>query len=194
MGVLLFYVGLAGLLTLEEAGLFLLPGDISLVAAGLNGAQGYSVLAFSWIVASLGMVAGASILFHGVQRTEASSRVLPRRAIDLIHRHHVLGVFVARLVPGLRNATVFAAASARLPYRQFLYGLLPAAMLWSGALLALGWFGGAAMLAAFGNLHHSPLLKVVSFGVILAVIAFVWTRLRPPKSAGVTRRERESAS
>ncbi len=193
MGVLLFYIGLAGLLTLEEAGLFLLPGDISLVAAGLNGSQGYSVIVFSWIVASLGMVAGATMLFYGVRRTDASSRVLPQRAVNLIHRHHITGVFVARLVPGLRNASVFAAASARLPYRQFIYGLVPAAMIWSAALLALGWFGGAAMLAAFGSLHHSPLLKVISFAIILMVIAFVWSRLRPEKRR-VTHSKNEPAS
>ncbi|HEX6507619.1 MAG TPA: hypothetical protein VF221_08315, partial [Chloroflexota bacterium] len=80
-------------------------------------------------------------------------------------------------VPGLRNATVFAAASARLPYRTFLLGLVPAAMLWSGLLLALGWFGGQAMLAAFSQLHQSPLLKIVSLGLLLAVVGFLWLRL-----------------
>lgn len=193
MGALLFYIGLAGLLTLEEAGLFLLPGDISLVAAGLNGSQGYSVVFFSWIVSWLGMVAGASVLFHGVRRTDASSRLLPRRAVDLIHRHHVSGVFAARLVPGLRNASVFAAAGARLPYKQFVSGLVPAAMIWSGVLLALGWFGGAAMLAAFGSLHHSRLLQVVSFAAILSVIAFVWSRLRAERTNNYSHRETERA-
>ncbi|HEY8685644.1 MAG TPA: hypothetical protein VIO57_08565 [Chloroflexota bacterium] len=178
MAALLFYIGLGALLTLEEAGVFFLPGDISLVAAGLHGAQGGSIIFFSWIAGSLGMVIGSSILFHGVSQADSVSRVVPVRVVALIHRHQVKGVAIARLVPGLRNATVFAAAGARLPYRTFLLGLVPAALVWSGLLLALGWFGGAAMLAAFGQLHHSPFLKLLSFGLLLAAIVYLWVRLK----------------
>jgi membrane protein DedA with SNARE-associated domain len=186
MSVLLFYVGLAGLLTLEEAGVFLLPGDISLVAAGMHGAQGDSFILISWIASSLGMMAGASILFQAVQRTSASSRVLPQRAKDLIHRHGIWGVALARLVPGLRNAAVFAAAGSEISYRRFLYGLVPAALLWSGLLLTLGWFGGAAILAGFGAMHHSHGLKIISFVLLLAAVVYIWFRLRPEKSRKVS--------
>lgn len=178
MGALLFYLGLGALLTLEEAGVFFLPGDISLVAAGLHGAQGGSVVLISWLVASLGMVVGSSVLFHGVWQSRSVGRVVPVRVVALIHRHQVKGVALARLVPGLRNATVFAAAGARLPYRTFLLGLVPAALVWSGLLLALGWFGGAAMVATFGQLHHSPFLKLLSFGLLLAAAVYLWVRLR----------------
>jgi membrane protein DedA with SNARE-associated domain len=178
MAALLFYIGLGALLTLEEAGVFFLPGDISLVAAGLHGAQGGSIVFISWIAGSVGMVVGSSILFHGVSQANSVSRVVPVRVVALIHRHQVKGVAIARLVPGLRNATVFAAAGARLPYRTFLLGLVPAALVWSGLLLALGWFGGAAMLATFGQLHHSPFLKLLSFGSLLAVVVYLWIRLK----------------
>jgi membrane protein DedA with SNARE-associated domain len=178
MAALLFYLGLGALLTLEEAGVFFLPGDISLVAAGLHGAQGGSIVFISWIAGSLGMVIGSSILFHGVSQADSVSRVVPVRVVALIHRHQVKGVAIARLVPGLRNATVFAAAGARLPYPTFLLGLVPAALLWSGLLLALGWFGGAAMLAMFSQLHHSPFLKLLSFGLLLAAVIYLWIRLK----------------
>jgi membrane protein DedA with SNARE-associated domain len=184
---LLFYVGLGALLTLEEAGVFLLPGDISLVAAGLHAAPHPLGLAISWLFGSAGMVLGASVLFHGVGYTSVFDRVMPERARELIRRHGTTGVLVARLIPGLRNATVFAAASARMPFPRFLQGLVPAALIWSGVLLLLGWFGGSAMLAAFGALHHAPVLKFVSLGLLLFVIAFVWLRLRsadPSDSAG----------
>lgn len=178
MAVLLFYFGLGALLTLEEAGVFFLPGDISLVAAGLHSAQGDSIIFISWIAGSAGMIIGSSILFHGVSQSSSVGRVVPVRVVSLIHRHPIKGVAIARLVPGLRNATVFAAAGARLPFRTFLYGLIPAALVWSGLLLALGWFGGAAMLAAFGQLHHSPFLKLLSFGLLLAAAVYLWVRLR----------------
>lgn len=178
MAALLFYIGLGALLTLEEAGVFFLPGDISLVAAGLHSAQGESIVFISWMAGSVGMILGSSILFHGVSQSDSVGRVVPVRVVALIHRHRVKGVAVARLVPGLRNATVFAAAGARLPYRTFLYGLVPAALVWSGLLLALGWFGGAAMLATFGQLHHSPFLKLLSFALLLGAALYLWIRLR----------------
>jgi membrane protein DedA with SNARE-associated domain len=187
MVALLFYIGLGALLTLEEAGVFFLPGDISLVAAGLHSAQGGSIVFISWIAGSAGMIIGSSILFHGVSQSDSVGRVVPVRVVSLIHRHQVKGVAVARLVPGLRNATVFAAAGARLPYRTFLFGLVPAALVWSGLLLALGWFGGAAMLATFGQLHHSPFLKLLSFGLLLAAAIYLWIRLRKADDSEVER-------
>lgn len=178
MTILLLYFGLAALLTVEEAGVFLLPGDISLVAAGLHASPNPAILLFSWLAGSAGMILGASALFHGVQRSGSFKRVLPHRVRRLIRRHGVWGVAAARLVPGLRNATVFAAASAHMRYRQFLWGLVPAALVWSGALLLLGWFGGSAMLAAFGVFHHSRVLEIASLSLLFSIVAFIWYRLR----------------
>jgi membrane protein DedA with SNARE-associated domain len=174
---LLFYLGLGAVLTLEEAGVFLLPGDISMVAAGMHGAQGDSFVLISWIVSSAGMVLGASILYHAVHRTRAAKRILPARVRRLVQRHGVWGLAVARLIPGLRNATVFAAASSRLSYRRFLCGLVPAALVWSALLLALGWFGGQAMLAAFHGFQHSHLLTAISISLLVAAAVFVAVRI-----------------
>lgn len=178
MTALLFYAGLLALLTLEEAGVFLLPGDISLVAAGINASQGDSHIALSWLFAGAGMVAGATVLYHAVGASDTLGRALPVRVVQLVHRHHVWGVFLARLIPGLRNATVFAAAGSNLPYRTFLIGLVPAAFLWSGALLLAGFFGGSAVLSLFGVLHHSRTLKVVSIALLLGVAIALFIRLR----------------
>lgn len=178
VAALLFYLGLGALLTLEEAGAFFLPGDISLVAAGLHASQGDSIVFASWAIAAVAMTVGASLLYHAVDRYPGSERVMPKRVIGLIHNHGAYGVAVARLVPGLRNATVFAAASAELPFRTFLVGLIPAAILWSGLLLALGWFFGGAALAVLNGLHASWLLRAVSICLLLAAAIFVFVRLR----------------
>jgi membrane protein DedA with SNARE-associated domain len=178
MAVLIFCLGLAGLLTLEEAGLFLLPGDISLVAAGLHVAPDRSQFVLAWLAASIGMVVGSSILFHGVSKSRAFNRMLPPRVRRLVRRHGIWGVAAARLVPGLRNATVFAAASADMHYPRFMWGLIPAAVAWSGALLLLGWLGGAAMLTGFSTLHHSQALSLMSFSLLAVALGFVCWRLR----------------
>jgi len=174
---LLFYLGLGALLTFEEAGLFFMPGDISLVAAGLHATPTPMNLFISWLVASSGMVVGSSILFHGVSSTGRMKRVLPARARRLIRRHGVWGVGLARMVPGLRNATVFAAASSRMKYPHFLVGLIPAALAWSGLLLLLGWYGGAGMLALFGTMHDSATLEILSLALLGGIGTFVVYRL-----------------
>jgi membrane-associated protein len=173
---ILFFLGLAALLTLEEAGVFLLPGDISLVAAGVYAAQGGPFIAVSWLVASVGMIAGASVLFYGVRRSSHSRRFLPTRIRDLVHRHGVWGVAAARLVPGFRNATVLAAGAAQLPWRTFLSGLVPATFIWSAALLLVGWFGGHAILSLLGAVTGSPALKVLSLSLLLAAVFFAAVR------------------
>jgi membrane protein DedA with SNARE-associated domain len=178
MTALLFYAGLFALLGLEEAGVFLLPGDISLVAAGLHAAQGDSHIVVSWFCGSLGMILGASFLFRAVGLSETLGRAVPDRVVQLVHRHNVSGVFFARLVPGLRNATVFAASASDLPFRTFLIGLVPAAFLWSGVLLVAGFFGGNAALSLFGRFHHSKVLQIVSLALLLSVALVLLIRLR----------------
>jgi membrane protein DedA with SNARE-associated domain len=162
------YLGLGALLTAEEAGIFLLPGDISIIAAGVYASQGQSFVLASWLVATVGMIAGSLVLFSALRRSTASQRAMPERARSLIQRHGAVGVGLARLVPGFRNATVVAAASADLSPRTFLLGLVPAAAVWSAILLAVGWFGGNAILALLGRVDGYPAVKFLSIGIVLA--------------------------
>lgn len=179
MPALLFCIGIAVLLGFEEAGAFFLPGDISLLAAGVRARAdlGPVFLMALWAASTIAMIAGATSLYHTVRISNRFHRVLPRRARTMIQRHGVWGVAVARILPGLRNATVFAAASSKLPYRRFLLGLIPAALAWSGILLLVGWFGGAAMLSAFAGIHHSSALRFISLGLLTAGALFVAWRL-----------------
>jgi membrane protein DedA with SNARE-associated domain len=179
VAALLFYLGLGALLTAEEAGVFLLPGDITLIAVGVqsstNNSWFFAIVA--WLVASTAMSAGASALFHGVNQSDKTSKVLPRRVRTLIRRHHVWGVAAARMVPGLRNATVFAAAAAGLRYRTFMIGLVPAAFVWSGILLTVGWYGGDAIISVLGKLEGQPMVKWGSIVLAFGGVAFALHRI-----------------
>jgi membrane protein DedA with SNARE-associated domain len=192
---ILFCVGLALILALEEAGLFFLPGDISLVAAGVHSREvaAFWFLPLACLLATCAMSLGATVLFRGVQHSGRLGRVIPERVRIMIQRHGAAGIFGARIFPGLRNATVFAAASSHLPYRTFLIGLVPAAALWSVFLLLLGWAGGPAMLAAFHAISEHPVLKVASFALLgcglLFVAIRVWTTATAA-SSGLTRASR----
>src|SRR5947209_1533731 len=152
----------------------MLPGDISIIAAGVHArAVGSPLLLLPlWAAGSLAMIAGATFLYRTVRATNRFDRVLPTRVRDMIQKHGIWGIAVARLLPGLRNATVFAAASSNLPYRDFLTGLIPASLVWSGILLLLGWFGGGTMLSAYSSLHHSHILRIGPVALILVMLAF----------------------
>jgi membrane protein DedA with SNARE-associated domain len=176
-GNLLFYVGLGLLLTAEEAGIFLLPGDISIIGAGVYAAQGGDFILYSWIVAAGGMIAGACIMFFWVRSHEGSTRAMPERVRNLVLTYGSWGIAGARLVPGLRNATVFAAGAAGLSWRRFLIGLIPAAIIWSGLLLWIGWFGGDAIVATYHKLEGRRLVRFVSFGLVAAAFSFWISRL-----------------
>jgi membrane protein DedA with SNARE-associated domain len=101
---------------------------------------------------------------------------MPGRARALIQRHGAVGIFGARILPGLRNATVFAATTSHLSYRTFLTGLIPAAALWSAFLLFLGWVGGSAMLAAVHAVSEHPVLKLTSIGFLMCGVFFIAVR------------------
>lgn len=195
MPEILFCLGLATILAFEEAGAFMLPGDISIIAAGVHArAEGSPLLLLPlWAAASLAMGVGATFLYRTVRATNRFDRVLPARARDMIQRHGIWGIAVARLLPGLRNATVFAAASSNLPYRDFLKGLIPASIIWSGTLLLLGWFGGATMLAAYSSLHQAHVLRIGSVALILGMLGYVSWRLlmhRAQETPGASARPR----
>ena len=195
---LLFYIGLLLLLTAEEAGVFLLPGDISIVAAGVYASQGGPFIFVSWLVASIGMVAGACIMFFTVRRSHRTTRALPQRVRGMVLRHGSLGVGLARLVPGLRNATVFAAGAASLSPYRFLAGLVPAAIAWSGFLLVVGWFGGDTILATLGNIEGQQWVRILSVGLVVCAAAFwlsrMWITRRPsPRKVPITIEPQEKA-
>lgn len=177
-GHLLFYIGLGLLLTAEEAGVFLLPGDISIVAAGVYAAQGGPFIVYSWALAAMGMIGGACIMFYGVRRHPGSIRALPAQVNRLVHRYGSWGIAGARLVPGLRNATVFAAGAASLSWRRFLVGLIPAAVAWSGLLLWIGFFGGDAILATFHHVEGTKAVRALSVGLVVSAGVFWLVRMR----------------
>ena len=173
---IIFVLGLAGVMGLEEAGLFFLPGDIALAAAGLRAHPDAWSLLLCWIAGSVAMIAGACLLFKGVSWTHVTSRFFPQRVARFVRTRGILGVTLARLVPGLRNATVFAAASSEMRFRDFFLGLVPSAFAWCALMLLLGWFGGAAMLALLEMLQRSTALQAVTATLVAVAGAFFVVR------------------
>jgi membrane-associated protein len=109
------------------------------------------------LVGALVAVGGANllgtVLLHAAART-GGNRLLARlrrrqtgtggyaleRWRARLGGHDAVAVFVGRIVPMVRIYVTVAAGLMRMPWRDFLLGAAPAALVWSGTPLVLGYY------------------------------------------------------
>jgi membrane protein DedA with SNARE-associated domain len=183
------YLGLFGVLLLEEAGVPLpIPGDLFIAAMGFLASTGRGAYLPTAAVVTAATVLGATVLYlvarHAGQRLLSfAGRWLgydaPRQARleGWLHRRGALGVVVGRLVPGLRIVMTLVAGALRLPLRTFAVGTLLAGALWATIYFWLGYLLGSGYqrLAGPGAVPHW--LVFAGIGAA-AVAAFVVLQLR----------------
>lgn len=165
------------LLFAEEAGipLPLLPGEILLVAAGLliaNGALSPAAFFPAAYVAVLG----------GVLAGYAWARVLGARGLWVLaerlritsHLDRVAGrlraatpaqIGLSRLIPGLRIYTTLVAGSALVDLRVFLFGSMPAILIWILIYTVAGMLIGIPLVHFLTHVEH-----IAFTGAVLALI------------------------
>ena len=183
------YLGLFGVLLLEEAGVPLpLPGDLFIAAMGFLASSGRASFLPSAGVVTAATVLGATSLYlvsrHAGRRLLAfAGRWLgydtPRQARleGWLHRRGALGVVVGRLIPGLRIVMTLVAGALRLPLPTFTLGTLVAGAVWATIYFWLGYLLGSGYqrLAGPGAVPHWAVFAGVGAG---AAAAFVLLRLR----------------
>jgi membrane protein DedA with SNARE-associated domain len=180
---------LCSLAFVEEAGvpLPMLPGDLILIGAGVlmaSHAADWRVFVPALLVAT---AAGAIVAFVwtravGARGLEALARRL--RAGDLLVRTSARlrgtgakGIFVCRIVPGLRvNASLVAGASG-MEMRTFVSGLIPAVVVWGGGFIAAGALVGVPAERLLGRAQGVALNAVVL--LLLGAVAYVAFRRIP---------------
>ena len=152
-GYLLLFVGA----TLESAAMLgvLVPGEALVLAAGFFAAQGAFDLDALIIVVAAGAMLGDSLGYelgrrwgrdvlvrHG-QRFGITAQRL-NRVEGFFARHGGSSVFLGRFVGFARALVPFLAGSSRMPYRRFVGYNAAGAVLWSVAVVLLGYFVGAS--------------------------------------------------
>lgn len=182
------YLGLFGVLLLEEAGVPLpIPGDLFIAAMGFLGSSGRASF-----LPSAGAVMAATVL--GATALYLVSRHAGRRLLSFagrwlgydatraerlevwLHRRGARGVVVGRLVPGLRIVMTLVAGALRLPLPTFALGTLVASAVWATVYFWLGYLLGSGYqrLAGPGALPHGLLFAAVGAA---AAAAFILLRL-----------------
>lgn len=103
--------------------------------------------------------------------------------------HDVAAVFVGRIVPMVRIYVTIASGLARMSWRSFLLGSAPAALLWSGLPLLLGYcFRGSVQrfTSSGSSASHAFFLAVPLVGVVIVCGFALKKRLSAKPASALT--------
>lgn len=166
-----------------------IPAEIALLIAG-----SYGVHSFSGLVAAVALVVAADMLgtitIHLISRTGGSrllSKILKRfgkRSEETIEHwrarlggHDVVVVAVGRMLPLVRMYISIGAGLLRIPFREFVIGAFPGAVIWVGTPIVLGYYLHSDVqrfAVEYATLSH--LIFMVLPTVSLSAIAMWWVR------------------
>jgi membrane protein DedA with SNARE-associated domain len=186
LGVFGLPATMAGLLLMESGIPVPIPADLLLLAFGERAAAAGIPLWVAALILEVIALAGTTVLFMSAS---GPARFLLRRAGARVgltaHRIESSGRFLGRhgrpalvagrATPGLRTATVVAAASARIPAATALPALFLGSSIFLQAHLVLGYWLGPKALALLSG-ATAPLL--LGLGLLAAAGAVFWVLRR----------------
>src|SRR5690242_11387897 len=195
------YPGIALLIALETV-FPPIPSEVILPLSGSLSASGHFNAWLVLVSATLGSVAGASILY-ALGRFAGERRIGPwldrygkwlllsrddlNRSRVWFARYGNVAVLIARMIPGMRTIVSLPAGFSQMPYWRFCMFTAAGSSIWNGGLVWAGYFLGKNWHAVEGCL--APLGPIVYGFIILLVGTFVarrlWVRFGPPARKGV---------
>ena len=186
------YLGLAALVALEN--LFPpIPSEVILPLAGFLAAEGVFRLPIVVVMATLGSVLGALILYgagrwFGERRLR---RLVDRyghllflnvrdldRAEDWFERYGDKAVLLGRIFPTIRSIISIPAGIAAMPLKLFILYTTIGSLAWNSALVVLGWILGENWHLVS---HYTRYLNWVIILTMAAVLLWlIWQRWLSP--------------
>ena len=177
---------LFGIICLESAGLWL-PGETTLIAAGVYAAKGHLSITAIIVVAAAAAIIGDNIgywagreggrrlLYRYAALRRFADRVLPP-AERFFERHGGKAVFLARFFAGVRVTGAWMAGITRMTWWRFLAWNAAGGIVWAVAVSLLAFFAGRAAADAIARYGvyaaiAGGLLFVVGIGAL-----HVWRR------------------
>lgn len=186
---------IAALIFIEELGVpSPIPGDLMMLLAGVEVAQGQQPLWVVLLVMELATIAGACGLFAFSRRVGRPFVIRYGHFIHLtperlnrvegtVRRHGAWSVVAGRLIPGLRIITPLAVGVLDEPFLVFLPALALGAFVYILVVTLFGVFVGPAALDTFEriSLPIAALSSFAALGVLLVIVR---------KARGALREER----
>ena len=191
------------LLTASETALFLgffIPGELTVILAGVLASRAHVPLAGVLLAGVLGPIAGDSIAYYVGRRY--GRRFLGRkrqrrwaRARVWLRKRGASAVFLGRFTAFLRSVIPAAAGVARMPYRRFLPWDAAAGLLWGTGSALLGYFAGQnyETLARWAEHLSLALLALVLGGAGLFLVRRRLKRQRGRRKRSPTRAARTAS-
>lgn len=149
--------GLVALLVFGEAALFIgfvLPGETSVIVAGVVASQGHINIAVLCLLVVAAAIIGDSVGYAIGHRYGERLLTLPvirhrresvERALDGLRRRGPAYVFVGRFTAFLRAVMPGLAGMSKMHYRRFLWANALGGLVWGVSFTLLGYFAGGAL-------------------------------------------------
>jgi membrane protein DedA with SNARE-associated domain len=184
------YVGVA-LLVVAENVFPPIPSEIVLPFAGFVAQRGSESVVLMILAATVGSVGGALIMYWiaaviGDERLHAFTRKFGKwvqiREVDLTRaeewfdRHATSAVLLGRCVPLIRSVVSIPAGVRRMKLVPYIAYTFVGSLVWNILLIGAGAILGDNW-ERVGDVM-SPIQKLVELMVVVAIVAFVWLRVR----------------
>lgn len=183
----LVYVVVA-LLVFGEAALFIgfvLPGETSVIVAGVVASQGRVNIVVLCVLVVVAAIIGDSVGYFVGQRW--GSRILEMkmlqrrredvdRAIEGLRKRGPFYVFLGRFTAFLRAVMPGLAGLSRMQYRKFLVANASGAIAWGVAYSLLGYFAGTALTKIERYASWFGIAVLVALVVVIVTIYFLRRR------------------
>lgn len=149
--------GLVGLLVFGEAALFIgfvIPGETSVLIAGVVASQGHVNIGLLCLLVVVAAVAGDSVGYaighrYGEQMLKMpvirNRRAAIDRALEGLRRRGPIYVFVGRFTAFLRAVMPGLAGMSKMHYRRFFLANALGGIIWGVSFTLLGYFAGNAL-------------------------------------------------
>jgi membrane protein DedA with SNARE-associated domain len=169
-------LGLVGLVVFAEDALFVgfvLPGETAAVLGGVAASRGHVPLVAVLVVVVAAAVIGDTVGYEvgrhlgtRILRWHALEKRRERidRARDFLARRGGAAVFLGRWTAFFRAVMPALAGTARMPYRRFLAFNAAGGVLWSIAVVLVGYFAGES---------YARIEKLVGRGAAIVIAAIV---------------------
>lgn len=168
------------------AGAYAINSPVQLVAA--LALMTVADLAGTTILHYVARIGGNHLLGHLLRHHEPRHRAMVERWRRRLGGHDVVVAFVGRMLPLVRMYVSIGLGLLRIPIRHFLLGAAPAALVWAGTPLALGYVfrtNVQVFEARYVTVSHVLMLVLPAVSLVSAVVW--WVRSVPGLSSRIGR-------
>ncbi len=161
------------------------PGDTILVAGGFFAARGAISLYVTFAVLVLGSTSGCMMgwwIGHAALRYEWSRRCVLRlikpenlENLQKMYKRYGVAILIGnRFLPGVRGVFMIASGLAKIPLRLVVICGTVSAMIWSGLLIAVGYFFSDNLESLLELMDKYTKIMLVLLGIFFLVWFSAW--------------------